>query len=133
MRQAKIANSREAIRHGLDNLGRELPEYQRVRDYIIRTDPLPRTATRKIKRFELLKLLGNGNGSALLAEHKTWEFTPEDSALLETRVGKTVVAVIRRNAKDQEALIHPSMNLEIDLGLDSLARAESFAALEQAF
>jgi long-chain acyl-CoA synthetase len=40
--------------------------------------------------------------------------------------------VIRSNAKDA-GTIHPAMNLEIDLGLDSLARAETFAALEAAF
>jgi long-chain acyl-CoA synthetase len=133
LRRENIANSREAIRHGLDNLGRELPEYQRVRDYIIRTDPLPRTATRKIKRFELARLLESDNGSGRLTEHKAWEFSSDDSALLESSVGKIVTSVIRRNAQDEEALIHPSMNLEIDIGLDSLARAESFAALEQAF
>ena len=48
-----IANAREAIRFELDNLGHELPEYQRVRDYLIRAEPLPRTTTRKVKRFEL--------------------------------------------------------------------------------
>jgi len=133
LRQEKIANSKEAIRHGLDNLGRELPEYQRVRDYIIRTDPLPRTATRKIKRFELSKLIANGNGTDRLAEHKAWNFTAEDNALLVADVGRTVVAIIRNNSKDREAAIHPDMNLEIDLGLDSLARAEGFAATEQAF
>jgi long-chain acyl-CoA synthetase len=50
-----IANSKEAIRYAFDNLGRALPEYQRVREYVIHTEPLPRTATRKVKRFELLK------------------------------------------------------------------------------
>ena len=133
LRKEKIANSREAIRHGLDNLGRELPEYQRVRDYIIRTDPLPRTATRKIKRFELMKLLANGNGSAKLAEHKSWELSPSERNLLNSSIGKAVVAAVRNNSKDADALIHPAMNLEIDLGLDSLARAETFAALENAF
>jgi long-chain acyl-CoA synthetase len=133
LRHAKIANSREAVRHDLDNLGRSLPEYQRVREYIIRTDPLPRTATRKIKRFELSKVLENGDGSARLAEHKTWEFSADDTSLLESGVGRAVVAVIGNNAKDTDIKIHPSMNLEIDLGLDSLARAEAFAALEQAF
>jgi long-chain acyl-CoA synthetase len=133
LRQSKIANSKEAIRHGLDNLGRELPEYQRVRDYIIRTDPLPRTATRKIKRFELAKLIANGSDSTRLAEHKTWELTSADDALLNSPVGRAVVASIRNNVKDTNSLIHPAMNLEIDLGLDSLARAETFAALEHAF
>jgi long-chain acyl-CoA synthetase len=133
MRQAKIANSKEAIRHGLDNLGRELPEYQRVRDYIIRTDPLPRTATRKIKRFELTKLIENGNGAGRLAEHKTWELNDDHRSVLDSPVGRAVVAAIRNNLKDKTDLIHPEMNLEIDLGLDSLARAETFAALEHAF
>ncbi|MEQ1764875.1 MAG: 1-acyl-sn-glycerol-3-phosphate acyltransferase, partial [Pyrinomonadaceae bacterium] len=41
-------------------------------------------------------------------------------------------ASILSQSKDAE-VIHPDMNLEIDLGLDSLARAEFFAGLEQAF
>src|SRR5207247_2798906 len=112
LRQAKIANSREAIRHELDNLGRELPEYQRVRDYISRTEPLPRTATRKIKRFELRKLLESGNGSGRLGEHKSWSFTPQDKALIGSEVGKAVLAIISQNAKEPPEKIHPAMNLE---------------------
>jgi acyl carrier protein len=80
-----------------------------------------------------MKLLANGNGSARLAEHKTWEFSPGDNELLSSPVGKAVVSAIRNNSKDESALVHPVMNLEIDLGLDSLARAETFAALENAF
>lgn len=132
LKQAKIANSKEAIRHELDSLGRELPEYQRVRDYIIRAEPLPRTATRKIKRFQLKKEIESGVIAAEAKESKAWEFTDAERALLETNTAKTVIAAIAQNAKDPE-VIHPAMNLEIDLGLDSLARAETFAALEQAF
>lgn len=132
LKQAKIANSKEAIRHELDSLGRELPEYQRVRDYIIRAEPLPRTATRKIKRFQLKKEIESGVIAAEAKESKAWEFTDGERALLETNTAKTVIAAIAQNAKDPE-VIHPAMNLEIDLGLDSLARAETFAALEQAF
>lgn len=133
LRHAKIANSREAIRHGLDNLGRGLPEYQRVHDYIIRTDPLPRTATRKIKRFELMTLLENGNGSGVLSEHKGWQLDDADRQLLSSRQGQAVITAVKNNSKDSDAELHPDMNMEIDLGLDSLARAETFAALEQAF
>ncbi|MCD9187676.1 MAG: AMP-binding protein [Pyrinomonadaceae bacterium] len=133
MKQSKVANSKEAIRYALDNLGRELPEYQRVRDYIIRAELLPRTATRKIKRFELKKEVETGviaGGKA--QEEKTWTLTAEDKKLLDSNIGKAIVSAIRQNAKDAE-IVHPQMNLEIDLGLDSLARAEVFAALEQAF
>ncbi|MDQ3798642.1 MAG: AMP-binding protein [Acidobacteriota bacterium] len=128
-----IANSREAIRHELDNLGRELPEYQRVRDYIIRIEPLPRTATRKIRRFELQKEIESGALSTRQArDPQQWKLSPEDENLLDSNAGRAVAAAIRKNAKDAET-IHPAMNLEIDLGLDSLARAEVFASLEQAF
>ncbi len=129
---AKIANSKEAIRHALDSLGRELPEYQRVRDYIIRVEPLPRTATNKIKRFQLKKEVETGVIAAEAKEVKAWEFSAQDTALLETPTARSVVAAIKQNAGAAE-VVHPNMNLEIDLGLDSLARAETFAALEHAF
>lgn len=130
---AKLPNSREAVRYALDNLGRELPEYQRVREYLVRTEPLPRTATRKIKRFELRKQIENGEFSSNgLPEKKAWQLEAADSELLGTNLGKTVASAIRSQSKEVE-LIHPDMNLEIDLGLDSLSRAEFFASLEEAY
>ena len=56
-----------------------------------------------------------------------------DRELLESNVGRAVVAAVRNSQKEPGTTIHPEMNLEIDLGLDSLARAETFAALEHAF
>jgi long-chain acyl-CoA synthetase len=132
LKQAKVANSKEAIRYALDNLGRDLPEYQRVRDYIIRAEPLPRTGSRKIKRFELKKELESGTENGRGKEKKDWKLTSEEQAYLNSPAAKRVVSIIRANAVDAE-VIHPSMNLEIDLGLDSLARAEAFAALEHAY
>ena len=132
LKTAGIANSKEAIRHALDTLGRELPEYQRVRDYIIRVEPLPRTATNKIKRFQLKKEVETGVIATDKKEVQAWEFTADETALLDSNVAKAVVTAIKQNAADP-SVVHPKMNLEIDLGLDSLARAETFAALEQAF
>ncbi|MEP7214536.1 MAG: AMP-binding protein [Acidobacteriota bacterium] len=128
-----IANSREAIRYELDDIGRSMPEYQRVRNYIIHSEPLPRTATRKVKRFELQKqLFANGLVDQEDVPRKALELSDTDRQLLETNAGKAVVAAIKKNVKDTET-VHPSMNLELDLGLDSLSRAEVFASLEQAF
>ncbi len=132
LKQAKIANSREIIRYTLDDLGRELPEYQRVREYLIRAAPLPRTATRKIKRFELKRLIESGSLNGLVKEDKSWTLDENDSNLLASPTGIAVTTALRQQMKTDEA-IHPDMNLEIDLGLDSLARAEAFAALEHAF
>lgn len=129
LRQANISNAKEAVRYTMDDLGRELPEYQRVRDYIIRIEPLPRTATRKIKRFELKRAIEAGEIGGSDRPHRTWELTTADSETLTSDVGAAVNAIIRIHAKDAPD-IHPDMNLEIDLGLDSLERAETFAALE---
>ena len=133
LKQNNIANSREAIRHELDDLGRTLPEYQRVRDYIVRSEPLPRTATRKIKRFELQKEIEqNGFDTSGAPAKKHWDFTDEDTALVLSNIGQVLNKAVRQHSKDVEK-IHPAMSLEIDLGLDSLSRAEVFANLEQSF
>ena len=133
LKREKVANSKEAIRYALDNLGRDLPEYQRVRDYMIRAEPLPRTGSRKIKRFELKKEFESGVANGHAGEKKDWEITADDQKLLDSPAAQTVVSIIKSNAREDEGPIHPSMNLEIDLGLDSLGRAETFAALEHAF
>jgi long-chain acyl-CoA synthetase len=132
LKLSKVANSKEAIRYALDNLGRDLPEYQRVRDYIIRAEPLPRTGSRKIKRFELKKELESGVTNGGPKEKREWKLTSEEEVYMSAPVAKTVTSIIKANAPDAD-VIHPSMNLEIDLGLDSLARAEAFAATEHAF
>lgn len=129
LRSAGIANSREAVRFSMDSLGRELPEYQRVREYIIRTEPLPRTATRKIKRFQLKEEIDRK--TVVEQKQNVRVFPAEDSAeLLSKPAARLVFNLLSRHGA-ATTVIHPKMNLEIDLGLDSLARAEFFAALEE--
>jgi long-chain acyl-CoA synthetase len=135
MKKNSIANAREAIRHEFDDLGRELPEYQRVRDTIVRSEPLPRTATRKVRRFEVAKEIADGKFASSDAPLvKKLEFTGEDAALMNAPIGRQLTKLVKQNSEQAEAeTIHPAMSLEIDLGLDSLSRAEVFAGLEQAF
>jgi long-chain acyl-CoA synthetase len=127
-----IANAREAIRFEMDNLGRELPEYQRVRDYRLRTEPLPRTTTRKVQRFEVQRQL-EAAGTATKATRDTNRFvlTAAERALLDSVAGRAVTAALKEHISET-AELHPQMNLELDLGLDSLARAESLVKIEQA-
>ncbi|MCO6511951.1 MAG: AMP-binding protein [Aridibacter famidurans] len=132
LKKKGVANAREAIRFDLDGLGRDLPEYQRVRDYIVRTEPLPRTATNKIKRFELATEYSNGDGSeSASVPTRVWDFDEADTRLMAGAEGRIAAeSLAAQGIVDTE--IHPDMNLEIDLRLDSLARAEVFARLEQA-
>lgn len=122
------ANAREWVVWELENLGRELPEYQRVHDFVLRAEPLPRTTTRKVRRFEL-------KGQIKTREQETREtrdivFAASDHVLMESPAGLAIVNAIRKHVPEIE-VIHPKTNLEIDLGLDSLARAECIAGMEQ--
>jgi long-chain acyl-CoA synthetase len=124
-----IANAREWVVWELEHLGRELPEYQRVHDFVLCSEPLPRTSTRKIRRFELRtqlerirKLEGRESSAIVLND--------ADRVLMDSPAGRAVVAAIRQHVRDPE-LISPQLNLEIELGLDSLARAECVVSVEQ--
>lgn len=126
-----IANAREWVVWELENLGRELPEYQRVHDFVLRAEPLPRTTTRKVRRFELQDELRRTAGVGTQAkETREMAFTPSDRKLMDSPAGRALAAVITQHTPDIKT-IHPGMNLEIDLGLDSLARAECTASMEQ--
>jgi len=129
LKAQRIANAREWVVWELENLGRELPEYQRVHDFVLRAEPLPRTTTRKIRRFELKSQLeelreleGRETRAIVLSE--------AERVLMDTPAGQAVAAAVRQHSRDAQ-MISPGMNLEIDLHLDSLARAECVLAVEQ--
>lgn len=129
LKEQSIANAREWVVWELENLGRELPEYQRVHDFVLRAEPLPRTTTRKIRRFELKNQL---NELRELEARKTRAIvlSEADRVLMDSVAGQAVVAAVSQHARDAE-VISPNMNLEIDLHLDSLARAECVVSVEQ--
>ena len=98
--------------------------------YQIQKDPLPRTTTRKIKRLELKRMIESGQlreTEAAAAE----KARPEDQALMESPVGQEVLRCLRET-HHREGSISPGMNLELDLGFDSMERVELMANLEQA-
>ena len=126
-----IGNAREWVVWELENLGRELPEYQRVHDFVLRAEPLPRTSTRKVKRFEVksrLEELEQRNGKK--REARRDQFSEADQSLMDSVAGRATVAAVKQHNHDVD-LIHPQMHFEIDLGLDSLALTECFARVEQ--
>lgn len=124
LKERNIANAREWVVWELENLGRELPEYQRVHDFILRAEPLPRTSTRKVRRFELKDQIENArklSGRPVVAKEEVLSAT--EQAVMDSPAGQAVTSAIKQQKPDVGPL-HPRMNLEIDLGLDSLARAE---------
>ena len=130
LKAQKIVNAREILRDEIAGLSKQLPKYKRLMSYQVQGEPLLRTTTRKIKRIELKRLVESG-------ELKPAETAPapsapgtDDMAVLESAVGQEVLHCLRHSYhRDQP--IEPNMNLELDLGFDSMERVELLADLEQ--
>src|SRR5712692_3793793 len=143
MRERKVVNMREILRFEIESLGVPLPSHKRVLSYEIWTEELPRTTTRKLKRFEIARQRadrqrssGDASGAApgetsaqraarapLSAADREWAAQPDVARAL---------AIIATSGKGKPA-IHPDANIELELGLDSLERVELLTSLEQEF
>lgn len=133
LRQKKIVNTREVIRYDVENISQSLPATKRILSYEIWQEDLPRTTTRKLRRFEIEKKVREKQARALTedspvereltAEEKEWEQQPGVQRALE---------LLRKASKVPKPSLHPRDNLELDLGLDSMERVELLTALEQA-
>jgi long-chain acyl-CoA synthetase len=145
MKERKIANTREALHDQIGSLSNQLPKYKRLMSYQIQADALPRTTTRKIKRLALKKQVEDGQLSSQesaptagvskiaalgVGAPEACAPSPEDKALMESVVGREVVRCMRETYH-RETPIDAGMNLELDLGFDSMERVELLASLEQ--
>src|SRR5215469_4191709 len=75
LRERKVVNAREVIRFDVEGLSAQLPSTKRILSYDIWPEDLPRTTTRKLKRFQIrLRVLqsdhGAGEAQSLTAERK---------------------------------------------------------------
>jgi long-chain acyl-CoA synthetase len=118
----KIVHAEPEIRFDIENTAQTLPPYQRVRRIEVFSDPLPRTALGKLKRFEVSRMLeeckrddggGEGDVSSNGPEDPFYEWI--------------------RDRLDLDRVPGPRSRLDQDLDLDSLARLDLFGALEKRF
>ena len=123
----KIANTREFLRDQIAGLSNQLPKYKRLMSYQIQSDPLPRTTTRKIKRLEIKKLVESGK---LQSSEGTATAGQADTAAMESAVGQEVANCLAETYH-RDMPIDPNMNLELDLGFDSMEKIELLSSLEQ--
>ena len=128
LRQRKIVNAKEVIRFDIEGLSAKLASTKRIGSYEIWQEDLPRTTTRKLKRFEIAKLVGNGTSKA--EEKAERQLSPEDQVWLEESDVQRALKIVRERAKDARSTIFPQDNLELDLGFDSMQRVELLTALE---
>ena len=130
LRQRKVVNTKEVIRFDIEGLSAKLASTKRISGYEIWQEDLPRTTTRKLKRFEIEKRVKAGKRNDAGVEI-TKPVTPEDSAWLAGPDIQRALKIIREYSPSHPENISPADNLELDLGLDSMRRVELLVALEQ--
>ncbi len=134
LKQRKIVNSKEVIRFDIEGLSAKLASTKRIGSYEIWQEDLPRTTTRKLKRFEIEKRVranqakGRSADADISAEQP---LSPEDQAWLEQPEVQRALPILREAATTHPEVIRPKDNLELDLGLDSMQRVELLVALEK--
>jgi len=134
LRERKIVNSKEAIRFEIEALSHKIASTKRLGSYDIWQEDLPRTTTRKLKRFQIEKKVRElpqkkGGGDSDIGVEKP--LTDEEQLWLEREDVKRALTIVRESSRKQLDAIHPTYNLELDLGLDSMQRVELLTALEQ--
>jgi long-chain acyl-CoA synthetase len=133
LREKKIVNSKEAIRFEIEALSHKIASTKRLGSYDIWQEDLPRTTTRKLKRFEIQKkvieLKQRGLGDADIGTEKP--LTEEEEQWLQREDVKRALAIVREASRNAIDNLRPTYNLELDLGLDSMQRVELLTSLEQ--
>ena len=134
LRQRKIVNAKEVIRFDIEGLSPQIASTKRIGSYEIWQEDLPRTTTRKIKRYEVEKrvkanLANKGADDSDLPAEKP--LTAEETAWLEQPDVQRGLKIVRESARSVPPTWRPTLNLELDLGLDSMQRVEVLSHLEE--
>ncbi len=134
LRQRKIVNVKEAIRFEVEGLSPKIPTTKRIGSYEIWQDDLPRTTTRKIKRFEVEKRV-RANQSKKIADDSDLPVekppTADEVAWLDQPDVQRALKIVREAARSAPASLRPTLSLDLDLGLDSMQRVELLSRLEE--
>jgi len=121
-KELKLLNLEEYIRwEVVDKVNRRLPPWKRVVGFKISPQELPKTRLGKLRRFLLPQLY---KSLEIKREEKTEESKPLDQE------GRLLIDFLSSLSGREVKLSH---HLELDLGLDSLAKVELLAFLESNF
>jgi long-chain acyl-CoA synthetase len=146
LRERKIVNSKEAIRFEIEALSHKIASTKRLGGYDVWQEDLPRTTTRKLKRFQIEKQVREGKQKQVSGDSEISNEKPlseEEQNWLQREGVKRALAIIQENSRgsnhasspgssrNDAPAIRPAHNLELDLGLDSMQRVELLTALEQ--
>jgi long-chain acyl-CoA synthetase len=134
LRRKRIVNAKEVIRFDIESLSPQIASTKRIGSYEIWQEDLPRTTTRKIKRFEVEKRVKTNQtrhideSSALPAEQP---LTNGDNTWLAQPDVQRALKIIGEAARNGPPTLRSTHNLELDLGLDSMQRVELLSRVEE--
>jgi long-chain acyl-CoA synthetase len=111
------ANVRKVLRSEVKRLSSDLAEHERVSDFAVFKGEFPKTTTRKIKRHELARMVGDRSTPIEVSE------SLDDLA----RELRSLIAGIADVPEESVAL---GSDLYMDLGIDSLLKVELLTAVE---
>ncbi|HEV2397322.1 MAG TPA: AMP-binding protein [Candidatus Sulfotelmatobacter sp.] len=134
LRKRKIVNAKEVIRYDVEGLSTKIASTKRISSYEIWQDDLPRTTTRKIKRFEIEKRVKANQAKKLSDDADVPSekpLTADDQAWLEQPNVQRALKIIRETSRTAPEKLRPTLNLELDLGFDSMQRVELLSRLEE--
>lgn len=134
LRQRKIVNAKEIIRFDIEGLSPQLPSTKRIGSYEIWQEDLPRTTTRKIKRFEVEKRVRANQAKKITDDSELpaeKPLTADETTWLDQPDVQRGLKIVREAARSAPSTLRPTLNLELDLGLDSMQRVELLSRLEE--
>ena len=120
----KVTQIKEKIRWEVENISKKLPSYQRIYQYVITTEPLPKTALGKLKRFQIEKKFYNLFESSQRVKREL----PQDKEILSHPLCQKALSYLSQKLKRE---IHLDDHFELDLGLDSLEQIELFLGFQK--
>jgi long-chain acyl-CoA synthetase len=133
LRQKKIVNAKEVIRFDIESFSQQIASTKRIGSYEIWQEDLPRTTTRKIKRFEVEKRVKANQARKLTDNSELPDerpLTADETAWLDQPDVQRALKIMREAARSAPPNLRPTHNLELDLGLDSMQRVELLSQLE---
>src|SRR3981081_4104747 len=108
LRERKIVNSKEVIRIDIEALSHKIASTKRLGSYDIWQEDLPRTTTRKLKRFQIekkvreLKQKGGGDsdiGTEGIGTEKEKPLTADDQLWLEREDVKRALTIVQESSR----------------------------------
>lgn len=124
-------NVYEVLKNKFEDISRYLPSHKHIMGFTVINEPLTRTILGKIKRYEVEKKYIDDISKRKTAVRKEAAVSDKED-IFDTDVGRKVIRYLKKNLNIKKD-ISSNSSIEIDLGIDSLGRAELLSAMERAF